>query len=173
MRNKVLAGAAAVVLIGFAIMVRELFPKKILSPVRIALQVDTVATIDTLWRTKLQRTTDTLWLTRVEIQKPETVYRVPPLVGLTGLSVASVGDTSRALGFRLTPIDTGYTIGSWSAQWYTPGPLKALVVPAAGFPQAEFGPAPRECGFGCVLKHYLTGAAVGGGATAIACAVGR
>lgn len=167
----VLLLAGAVVVIGVSIMVRELFPKKVLQPIRIELQVDTVETVDTLWRTKLK--TDTLWQTRQVVQKPETVYRVPPLVGLTALAVAKVGDTTRAGGFRLVPLDTGYTLNLWQSAWYTPGPLTGLSIPTEGNPRVSFGPPVRDCGFGCTLKHYLTGAIVGGGTAGIACMVTR
>lgn len=162
-----LAGLSVV--IGVSIMVRELFPKKVLQPVRIALQVDTVTTIDTLWRTRLK--TDTLWQTRQVVQKPETIYRVPPLVGLTALAVGKMGDTTRAGGFRITPLDTGYSFNLWQAAWYTPGPLTGVLIPPEGNPQVSFGAPVRDCGLGCTLKHYLTGAAVGASTGLLACRV--
>ena len=171
-----LMGTIAAV-IGVAIVVRAWFPVRVVQPPRIRLQIDTVATIDTVRLTEeIIRTTrpDTVWLERLTVTPPETVMVVPPLAGLTALIVAPrVGDSSVAQGFRVVPADSGYAFTRWEAQWYTPGPLRSLVIDG-GLPRAAFGPPPpRACGPWCKLGHYVTGGAVVGGATAIACAVTR
>lgn len=126
---------------------------------------DTVKSIDTIRIAVLRKTTDTLWLDRVTVTQPETVYVLPPLVGLKALSVPKAyGDTMTAFGFELRP-DTGasYITRDWSATWIYPGPLRAIVADTFP-PRASFWPAPsprRDCGILCKLSHYAVGGAGG------------
>lgn len=174
MKSKLLVLALLVVIVGVAIAFRELFPKRELSPVRIQLQVDTVERIDTLWRTQLVTQTDTLWLERVTVQKPETVYRAPPLTGAVAVQVGKrLGDTTKVYGFDLTPLDSGYRFNLWESAFYTAGPVEALMIPADGYPRIKFGKPVKHCGSWCTLKHYATGGAIAAGVTATACMLTR
>lgn len=159
--------AVLVLIIGGAVMLRELFPKRTLvaSPPRITTVFDTVRTLDTLWLRKTVTRAETLYRERVTVTPPETVRVAPVLVGLTGLVVAPfVGDSTVAQGFRGEPAGTGYAVSGWRVQYYTSGPLRAFAL-VDGVPRLAFAPPPKPpCTLGCTLKHYLTGMAVGAAA---------
>lgn len=159
-------GALILALVAGAVILRELFPKRelVASPPRIQTVHDTVATVDTLWLRHAAQPSkpDTIYLERISVTPPETVLVAPRLVGMTGLIVAPwVGDSTVMQGFRLAPVDTGYTVTQWQAQFYTMGPVRAVTF-LNGTPQIGFGPPPEKpCRFGCKLKHYATGALFG------------
>ena len=154
-----------IVAIVAVLVVRELFPKRIevVTPPRITTIRDTVRRLDTAWVTRLVRQTDTLYRERVTVTLPETVYVAPRLMGLTALAVApKVGDSTLAQGFSVAPADSGGIVRmGWQVQWWTPGPLRALVVTPEGVRAAWGEPPPKGCGFWCALKHYSVGAAGG------------
>lgn len=158
--------ALVVLVVGSAVILRELFPKRevVASPPRIRTVHDTVATVDTVWLRRAAQPSkpDTVYLERVSVTPPETVKVAPSLVGITGLVVAPwVGDSTVVQGFRLEPVDTGYTVSQWQAQFYTMGPVRAVTL-LNGTPQIGFGPPPKPpCGRGCVAKHVTYGAIFG------------
>jgi hypothetical protein len=131
------------------------------SPPRIQTVHDTVRAVDTLWL-KRQVRVDTVLLERFSVTPPETVKVAPRLMGFTGLVVSPfVGDSTVVQGFTLIPTDSGYTLGQWQGQFYTTGPLRAVAI-VNHRPAVSFGPPPpKPCKFGCTVKHYLTGAALG------------
>lgn len=152
--------------VGSALVLRELFPKRevVASPPRIRTVHDTVTTVDTIWLRRAAHPSkpDTIYLERFSVTPPETVTVAPSLVGMTGLVVAPwVGDSTVVQGFRLEPVDTGYTVSQWQAQFYTMGPVRAVTL-LNGTPQVGFGPPPEKpCKLGCKLKQYGTGAIFG------------
>lgn len=154
-----------VALLGFAIMVRTLFPKRVevIRPPRIITVWDTVRTIDTTWLTRVRHDTVKInVLERVVVTVPETILVVPQTVGITAASIgAKPGDSSLVAGFSLTPVDSGYERRAWTAQFFTLGPVKSISL-NGDRPQMNFyDPPPKGCGFWCTLGHYATGAAVG------------
>jgi hypothetical protein len=175
--TKIEGAAAALVVLGIGVMTRTLFPRTVTvaTPPRIVTVYDTVAQLDTAWVPRLVH--DTI---RTPAPPPEkitttirdTIYRVPPLAGLTSLDVAAaVGDSTLAAGFSVTPVDSGrgYDLRRWTAQYYTLGPVRSIVLqPGMGAPRLTWGdPPPPPCALGCTLRHYATGAAVGGGIVAL------
>lgn len=159
----------AVLAIAGALILRDLFPKTVTvaSPPRITTVHDTVRVVDTAWVTKLRRDTIRVNVVeRVTVTVPEMVFVVPPLRGITGVTVApKVGDSTLVAGFALSPLDTGYALNAWTARFYTLGPLKSLVIdPAVTAPRIDFydPPAP-PCGFLCSAKKYAIGGLVGFG----------
>lgn len=159
-----------VVAIAGAILLRDLFPRteQIPSVPRIVTRYDTVRVIDTAWITRLRHDTVRVnTVERVVVTVPETVRVVPRLRGITAVSVAKRwGDSSLVGGFSLVPLDSGYERRAWTAQLYTPGPLRSLLVdPDVPAPRATFyAPPPPPCGLLCAAKHYLLGGTVGFGA---------
>jgi hypothetical protein len=147
------------------VLVREFFPRRVevIMPPRITTIHDTIRSLDTLWITKLKTKTDTLYQERITLSLPETVFVTPRVWGLTALSVApKVGDSTLAQGFSLEPGDSGQTVRmNWRVQWWTPGPLRALVVSPDGV-RVGWGPPPKPgCGLFCALKKYALGAGAG------------
>lgn len=154
-----------VLVVAAALVIRDLFPKKVqvITPPRIVTVFDTVRALDTVWITKLRKQTDTLYQERVTLSLPETVFVSPRLWGLTALQVApKIGDSTVAQGFSIEPGDSGQTLMmGWRVQWWTPGPLQALIVTPGGI-RAGWGPPPKpNCGFMCSVKKYALGAAGG------------
>jgi hypothetical protein len=157
------AGAVLVLTIAGALLLRELFPKRevVASPPRIQTVHDTVRAVDTLWL-KRQVRVDTLLLERISVTPPETVRIAPRLVGMTGLVVAPfVGDSTVLQGFRGAPVDSGYTVTQWQAQFYTSGPLQAVGF-VNGTPAVRFGPPlPKPFGFFQRVKLVVLGMGIG------------
>jgi len=158
------AGAVLVLIVAGALLLRELFPKRevIASPPRITTVHDTVRAVDTLWL-KRQVRVDTLLLERLTITPPETVRIAPPLVGMTGLVVAPfVGDSTVLQGFRGSPVDSGYAVIRWQAQFWTAGPVQAVGF-VNGTPAVRFGPPPPKP-FGLLQRAKLVLIGLGLGA---------
>lgn len=166
--------AYAVVVLGAAIIARDLFPKtvtKTLPPI-FKLVHDTVQAFDTVRvKAAIKKTKpDTTWLERFTVTPPETVAVAPNVSGVERLLVGKLGDTTVAYGHELLALDQGYQFHEWRATWYTPGPLQSLSFDSlGGVPLASFGPPPpKGCGFFCAAKKY----AVGGVTGFAACKVG-
>ena len=167
MSSKTVAWLILVVIV--AIIARSLFPKTVekqLPPiVRIQTQYDTVQTVDTLWKDKLRVVHDMVNLVeRVVVSVPETVRVLPRTVGVTAVSVPpKFGDSALVTGFDITPTDSVYLKRMWTAQYFTTGPLRSLIMDSVP-PKVEFFPPPKVvkgCGFFCSVTKYLEGG-VGG-----------
>src|SRR6266702_521938 len=103
MNWKVLAVAALA--IGSGLILRDMFPKTVQTPVVIHTVYDTVAKLDTVYVTKLKKETRwlTLYLEHLTTTKPETLYAVPSLNTLAFLHVPQTftGDSMFAKGFAM------------------------------------------------------------------------
>ena len=156
-------GALIVLVLAGAVLLRELFPKReiVASPPRITTVHDTVRAVDTLWL-KRQVRVDTVLLERFSVTPPETVYRAPRLVGLTGMVVGKyVGDSTILQGFRLEPRDTAYAIVRFQGMFYTTGPVTGFGF-AGDTPALRFGPPPpKPFGFVRRAKLVLLGLGLG------------
>lgn len=163
--------------LGLGLMFRSLFPKTVVGMPRIVTQYDTVRTLDTAWVTRIRKDTIRVnVLERITVAVPETVLVIPETRGFTALSVGrKVGDSTLVAGFTLSPLDTGYTRRDWLLTYYTTGPLKSLALnpPEGTFAVNFYDPPKPSCGAWCKIGHYALGAAVGAGATALACTVTR
>lgn len=170
--TKLQAAAILVLVFGVALMTRALFPRTVTvhAPPRIVTLYDTVpgAALDTEWVPNvIHDTVKAPALPPEKVTVTETVYvaRVPPLVGMTTLSMAAtVGDSSLVAGFTVTPADSGgYNLRRFSNQYYTAGPLKAVFL-EHGIPRLTFyDPPPPSCLTGCRIKDYATGMGIGAG----------
>ncbi len=176
MKARTLLLLTLAVAIGGALILRSLFPVHIPGVPRITTVYDTVRVIDTAWVTRLRHDTITVNVVeRVTVTVPETIYVRPSLRGMTAVTVgARVGDSTLVMGFDFRPVgDSGYERRGWQTQYYTLGPLRSLAIDA-GAPRINFyDPPGKPCGTWCKLGHYLIGASVGAGTTAIACTVAR
>lgn len=165
--------AAFVVAIGFALIVRSVFPKTVASPPRIRTVYDTVRALDTVWIQRLRRDTIKINVTElVRVTVPETIYVAPRVRGITGFHAGKrIGDSTIVGGFTLEPLDSGYTRRDWLVQFYTMGPVRSLVTDSV--PRITFYPYVPPCGRGCSIKKYLLGGSVGAGLGLLACTVTR
>lgn len=164
--------APLVLAVAFALIVRSLWPRtiEIVTPPRIITQWDTVLRLDTvaILRTIRETRWDTIYLERVLTSAPETLRVLPPrTLGLTFLSVPDrAGDSTVARGFELVPLDSGLTRRQWTAQWWTPGPLRVLALDTFP-PRVSFGTFPqpgKDCGFLCKVRGYGLGMILGAAA---------
>ena len=152
--------------IGAALIGRLLFPVEVDRPVdvpRIITVHDTIETIDTTWITRVRTDVirDTINLVEVvTVERADTLYQCPPVLGVYALEIPNVwGDSTLVGGFKLTPVDTGYTYERWRAQYFTPGPLRAMIADSLP-PVMSFWPAPPICRCNSLTKT-LIGAAGG------------
>jgi hypothetical protein len=137
-----------------------------IQPPRIVTQYDTVKVIDTQWVTKLKH--DTVYkvniVEKVTTSKPETVYvksHPDTVSGILAVSVPKkVGDSTLVLGVKYIFQDSTLTHTHWQYQYWTPGPLRSLVVQPSGALSADFYNAPRAC-------HEVRAAGVGAGAVTL------
>jgi len=152
MSKAAIVGWCVAVGLGIVMLTRHTPPAPIS---RIVTEYDTVKVIDTAWVTRL--THDTVYQTniveRVVRTPPETIRVVPPLVGVSAVAVPQKrGDSTLVLGFRLTPLDTGYAFARWQYQYWTPGPLKSIALTPDGTPAVAFYDPPPTCDLRCKGK---------------------
>jgi len=141
------------------------------SPPRLVTVWDTVARLDTLWRTRWRASVqwDTVLTERVIVSQPETVYVMPEAVGMTLVQVpATVGDSTVVEGFALRLVDSTVERRDWRARYWTAGPLRELsadtLPPRIRFdPPSAREPVRRSCGFFCRAQTLVLGVSLGYG----------
>lgn len=157
-----------VVLIAFALVIRDLFPKRVevARPPRIVTVWDTVQVVDTAWVQRLRvDTVKVNVLERVTVTVPETLYVFPTVHAIVGASFGQkVGDSSLVAGYSLAPVDSLFLRRNWVAQFYTLGPARSLVMDGSVPRMTFYDPPPKGCDFWCSLGKYVTGGTIGAGA---------
>lgn len=148
-------------------LTKSLWPtrEQVIVPPKIVTQWDTIARLDTVWRTKLVEKTkwDTTYLERVTITQPETVtVRHAYMLGISAVYVGkNVGDSMIVDGFFQGPNPhTGLDERrEWRARWWVAGPLEAVSLDTFP-PRASFYDAPkvvRHCETKCKALHVVAG----------------
>lgn len=140
-------------------------PHRVTTVPRIVTIHDTVKVIDTAWVTKLKH--DTVYKTniteRITVTPPETikVFVHPDTVsGIFAVSVGQhVGDSTLVLGAKYIWLDSLLLHSHWQYQYWTPGPLRSLVITPSGAPSVDFYKPVAECDMKCRLKIAGIGAA--------------